>query len=268
MQKFFRFFCYSLVLFPSTGFAQDAVYLLNGRTIRGQITSIDKHQVNIKVPYPKGNMQSDAESSILSVPEKKIWYVSRNGRAEYPYARINMMNGRVRRLEPTRYDSVLVYYRKPKTLKEKYFREQFVFSYFSEGKEQVVFTPMITDFDTIEVSEARSAFQGKRDARTKYKQPYTALISVLVGAAGGYTLAWYGLIPVTAFAALDGLINPRAGAYRQRRYGEKLVYDPYYRYGFNKQAKLIKLRNDILGGVAGIAAGLGMILYIRNTENP
>lgn len=267
MQKCFWYF-YLLALCSTMSSAQDVVYLLNGRTIQGQITAIEKNNMKILVPSKKNNKQATTGSLLLSVPEKKIWYLSRSGRPEYPYARIQMMNGRVRRLEATRYDSVLVYYRKPGSLKEKFFREQFVFSYFSGGKEQVVFTPMITDFDTIEVSEARSAFSGKRDARTKYRQSYTALINALVGAVGGYTLAWYGLIPVATFAALDGLINPRAGAYRQRRYGEQLVSDPYYRYGFNKQAKLIKLRNDILGGVAGIAAGLGIILYIRNTENP
>lgn len=225
-------------------------------------------RVTLKVFSKSG----DVPEKVAVIPEKKIWYVLKSRRDTFPYPRINMMNGRVRRLQVTDYDSVVVKYRnyrqpgKPSG-KEKFFREQFVFSYFKEGREQIVFTPMITDLDTIEVNEAWSAFLGKRAARTRYRQPYTAIISTLVGIGGGATLAWYGLAPVAAFVAIDGLINPRIGEYRIRRYGEQIRDNDYFRYGFNKQAKLMKLRNDVIGGVLGAGAGLALIRYLRGQEN-
>lgn len=260
----------SVIMFSSSILqcaAQDEVYLMKGRTIKGKITEIQPQFVQLQTLPDSRKAQSPAETT--NIPEKKIWYVRKAGRDTFPYPRINMMNGRVRRLRAISYDSVLVRYRKAERSegKEKFFREQFVFSYFRNGKETVVFTPMITDLDTIEVSDARSAFLGKRAARTRYRQPYTAIISSVLGVGSGALLAWYGLVPVAAFSALDGLINPKIGSYRIRRYGERIRDDDYFRYGFNKQAKLIKLRNDIIGGVLGAGAGLGAIRYFRSLDN-
>lgn len=246
-------------------FAQDEVYLISGKTIKGRELQIFPDRVTLKVNSKSGE---PSEKSIV-IAERKIWYVLKSRRDTFPYPRINMMNGRVRRLQATGYDSVVVKYRKPgkSSGKEKFFREQYVFSYYDNGREHIVFTPMITDLDTIEVDEAWSAFLGKRAARTRYRQPYTALISALVGAGSGAILAWYGLAPVAAFVAADGLINPRIGPYRLRRYGEQIRDNEYFRYGFNKQAKLIKLRNDVIGGVLGAGAGLAFIRYLRGQEN-
>lgn len=259
------FLILSLVRHFSISFSQDEVYLINGKTIKGRELQIFPDRVTLK-SFSKSGKSSE---KVIVIPERKIWYVLKSRRDTFPYPRINMMNGRVRRLEATGYDSVVVKYRKPgrANAKEKFFREQFVFSYFKEGRENIVFTPMITDLDTIEVNEAWSAFLGKRAARTRYRQPYTAIISALVGAGSGAILAWYGLAPVAAFVAADGLINPRIGAYRIRRYGEQIRDNDYFRYGFNKQAKLIKLRNDVIGGVLGAGAGLAFIRYLRGQEN-
>jgi hypothetical protein len=253
--------CFSLVHVH----AQDEVYLINGKTIKGREMQIFPNKVTLKTFSKSG----DFTEKIIVIPEKKIWYVFKSRHDTFPYPRINMMNGRVRRLQVTGYDSVVVKYRKlgKPSGKDRFFREQFVFSYLSEGREHIVFTPMITDLDTIEVNEARSAFQGKRAARTRYRQPYTAIISALVGLGGGATLAWYGLAPVAIFVAADGLINPRIGQYRLKRYGEQIRDDDYFRYGFNKQAKLLKLRNDVIGGALGVGAGLALIRYLRRQES-
>lgn len=248
---------------PLYATSQDAVYLLNGRTLEGRITTADKSYVDIVIPWDGG------KEIIKKIPEKKIWYIKKSGEDQYPFPRIQMMNGTIKRLEATRYDSVLVWYKNPvrPESKEKFFRERYVFSYFLNGKQEIVFTPMITDLDTIEVQEAYSAFLGKRAARTRYRQPYTALISAVVGLGSGAMLAWYGLLPVAGYASVDAAINPRVGNYRIRRFGEALRDNDYFRYGFNKQAKLIKLRNNVLGGVIGMAAGLGAIRYLRSKDN-
>jgi len=234
-------------------FGQHKIYLLNGKQREGKIIATD-------VKY----LGYEKKGKITKIKSGAVDYYAVDDKIVKPYDQIHFLNGRVLNAEVERSDAKYIYYTElgipHKAKKER------VFSIVKKGEEQVLFETLYTDEDTVEVEEARAFICGRRLARNHYHQPWAAIANTAISIGAGYFMAYYGIVVPAAFTAIDVAINPRMGKYFTKRADPKYLNDMNYKAGYNRQVKNLKVRNDLIGGFTGLAAGVSTLIYIRNNS--
>jgi hypothetical protein len=238
---------------------------MNGKVLKG------KFLLNENDPLKFGFRKVRKDSSYAK--EKRyslrcLDYVIRNSKIERPIDQVWEMNGRIRHATVIATDSFSVTYRTigRKKVKQKRVVANKIFAFYRHDSETVVYTPLESDGDTITVQDARDFIHGIHDARRTYKKPLTAVVNAAIGFGSGYFLSYFAVFIPAAYSAIDASVNPITTNRKIRLYGEKFRDNEYYRYGFNKKAKRMKLKNSLIGGITGLAAGFATIRILTGLK--
>jgi hypothetical protein len=115
------------------------------------------------------------------------------------------------------------------------------------------------------VDEMRYFIYGEQDADKKFMATGCLALGALVGAASGITGLFLCPIPPFAFTALSGL--PKVKIKRETVSNpEFLNHDPYL-MGYERVARKKRKLKSLIGGGAGLVAGLGTFFIFKSSGN-
>jgi len=214
-----------------------------------------------KIEYlsPKGS------SKFIST--KKVEFYRSNNHVTYPNDFAFYLTGKQKIMSFDNATDSLNFYFKLKNNKLKKVERNTLFSYYKDGKEYIVFKAYITANDSMSVNAVRSYSEGGRDARRFYKKPYGAIGNFVLGAAGGYFLGPYGIIPAGIYTGVEAAIPPYTkGKQLNELTKGRIENDLYYRQGFLNQVRKRRAIFSSIGGVAGFAIGWGVLEYQKSQE--
>lgn len=245
-----------LLLCAATSSAQDTLILKNGKRYVGKQTG---HTAN-SLSFDTG------KKGIKTFKATRVDFIKTDGRRQYVFNQILQFNGNTRTVASVRLQDKLLFYVPINSHKEKRMKTEKAFSYVVGDTETVLFKPYIFNNDTLTVDNARSLLEGRQDARRYYKNPWTGLANFGIGFASGYFMNYWGIFVPAAYTGVYSAINPLKSKRKIRLLGERYVTDNFYRYGFNSKAKITKLKWSAGGGVLGLAAGVGLLEYLKSLE--
>ena len=105
------------------------------------------------------------------------------------------------------------------------------------------------------VEEQRAYTYGRRSAIRNFKSPWSTLGGVATGFAGGVILPFfYGAGPGVVYVAINGAIRPPVGPTSPE--DQPYLQNEYFIEGYRNQARLIKVKNSVLGAVPSIGVGI------------
>lgn len=103
--------------------------------------------------------------------------------------------------------------------------------------------------------EQRAYTYGRRSARENFTSPWSTLGGVAAGFTGGVVFNFfYAAAPALVYTAINSAIRPKVGITSKR--DEPYKNDEYFIEGYRDQARLLKVKNSILGSVPGLAVGI------------
>jgi hypothetical protein len=135
--------------------------------------------------------------------------------------------------------------------------DELVFSVlFRNGREKIIYEQDTINGNYFGVEETRMFILGERDAEKYYHSPLGTVSSVVVGVASGYFASISFLAAIPPFAYSGILLIPKIKIkYKTVSTPEYLNYDTYV-MGYEKVARRKKLFRSLIGGIAGLTAGL------------
>lgn len=105
------------------------------------------------------------------------------------------------------------------------------------------------------VEEQRAYTYGRRSARENFRSPWSTIGGVAAGFTGGVVLnLFYAAAPALAYCAINSAIRPQVGKISSR--DEAYKNDELFIEGYRDQARLLKVKNSILGAVPSLAIGI------------
>ena len=135
------------------------------------------------------------------------------------------------------------------------------------GTETIYYKPDSTDSESFNIEEMRFFINGESDAINNYKNLWTTIGGIVIGAGSVISVPLVGLnslyIPIfpTAYTSTVGLIKVKT----QKLGIEKQYLDnKHYVLGFKKVAKHKRIKNSLFGSGIGIAVGIGVALVFFN----
>lgn len=201
------------------------------------------------------------------IASKKVEFYRNNNEVSVPNDFAFYLTGRQKIMTFESASDSMNFYFKKKNGKLKKVERNALFAYYKGGKEHIVFKAYITPTDSMSVEAARSYSEGGRDARRFYKKPYGAIGNFVLGAAGGFFLGPYGILPVGIYTGIEAAIPPYTkGKKLNELTNGRIQNDPYYRQGFLTQVRKRRAIFSSIGGASGFLIGWGAIEYIKSQE--
>jgi hypothetical protein len=107
----------------------------------------------------------------------------------------------------------------------------------------------------LNTEEQRAYTYGRRSARRNFGSPWSTMGGIAVGFAGGVILNFfYAAIPSLAYVSINAAIRPQVGVTSKE--DEPYLNDELFIEGYRNQARLLKVKNSVLGTVPALAAGI------------
>jgi hypothetical protein len=166
---------------------------------------------------------------------------------------IVFMNGKVLPVKNITLSGYTIAYRTIEKDKLKKISPENVFSIqYADGTERVIFTPDPSDSLEYTVSQMRMFIKGEQDASLYYNNNVNKVAAFVVG-GGASLFAIYGLVVPAAYATVVGAFSPNMG--RMKVSDTMLLNDQDYREGYKSKVRNRKIRNGLISGFLGFAAG-------------
>jgi hypothetical protein len=105
---------------------------------------------------------------------------------------------------------------------------------------------------TLSVQQMKLDILGERSAYKYYKAPWVTVGGFVVGATATYFLQFWGVISPAVYATAFGIITPKVHTDPNLSYSITSNY--YFLEGYQYTATRKKVKNALLGGIAGVAA--------------
>ena len=246
-----------------TCYGQDILLHLNGKEIPCILDKVDTFFVFYR---PLGQVKQIEKSYIRKITHDSIY----------------MKDGSIIKgvFDRELYDiqGPYVYYReiRPGTVKDRY-------NYFSGTK--VTFDSIVPYQDSItytqveklmyaqdsthkkfefSVEEQRAYTYGRRSARKNFTSPWSTLGGIASGFAGGVILHFfYSSLPALGYVAINSAIKPKMGITDKR--DEPYLKDEFFIEGYRSQARILKVKNSVLGAVPALGVGI-LIRYFSTVH--
>ncbi len=140
-----------------------------------------------------------------------------------------------------------------------------IFSISNENGESIMYV-----YDTIlgnefTIEEMRYFMVGEQDAEMGFKARGAFWGNLVLGAAGAVTGSFLCPLPVFAFSAASGL--PRVNVKHNTVSKIDYIKHDTYIMGYERVARKKRKISSLIGGGAGIVAGLGGFFILRATDN-
>lgn len=153
---------------------------------------------------------------------------------------------------------------KKKKFNTKDFQRDDIFAiYYKDSVSRILYTPLVTDEETMTLEEMSSFVAGENLAQYRYHAPWASAIGAVTGAGMFYIGMWGVAVPV----AYVGLVSAMPTLPKAKKYfpPEKLN-DDYYVDGFNQIARRKKLINAAIGSAASllICGTITAVLTFKN----
>jgi hypothetical protein len=114
------------------------------------------------------------------------------------------------------------------------------------------------------IEEQRAYTYGRRSARENFISPWSTVGGVAAGFTGGVVLnPFYAAAPALVYCAINSAIRPKMGKTSAR--DEAFKNDELFIEGYRDQARLLKVKNSILGSIPSLAIGI-MIKYASGSN--
>jgi hypothetical protein len=174
-----------------------------------------------------------------------------------------LINGKIipfKLIESNGYD--LVYRTPDPKNKLKKIDPERVFSIkYMDGSERVIFQRDTLDPLEFTVDEMRLFIKGEQDADRLYHNNLNKVGAFAAGVVSSY-FGFYGVIGPPLYASVFGAFTPKVE--KIKGVDTELIKIPEYREGFEKKARDRKIRNMLISGFIGFAAGAITISVATN----
>jgi len=139
-----------------------------------------------------------------------------------------------------------------------------VFSVIKDGEKTVLYQTDTSGGNFLTEKGMWMYVQGMQHARRVYSTPLATMGGVAVGFGGALISYYYGLPIPAVYAVLKSTASPKI---RKRELVDPyLLYDEHFVQGYKNHARSKKVRNSILGGLAGFASGVVFVLVYANNN--
>jgi hypothetical protein len=166
---------------------------------------------------------------------------------------IVFMSGKILPVKNITLSGYTIAYRTIEKDKLKKISPENVFSIqYADGTERVIFTPDPSDSLEYTVPQMRMFIKGEQDASLYYKNHVNKAAAFIIG-GGASLFAIYGLVVPAAYATVVGAFSP--GMHRMKVSDTMLLNDQDYREGYKSKVRNRKIRNSLISGFLGFAAG-------------
>lgn len=149
----------------------------------------------------------------------------------------------------------------PKSKLKKMDPERVFSLQYMDGTERIIFQQDTLDPLEFTIDEMRLFIKGEQDADLHYHNNLNKGVAFVVGAAAS-SIAIYGLPVPFAYAAIVGSFTPDVTKIKGAN--QEMLKIPEYREGFEKKARDRKIRNALVSGFIGFAAGFTTLIIIGN----
>ena len=251
-------FILSLLLCGSiSGMAQQGIQPWRKPFRQAEIVSFDSSRV----------VYLNKKKKEKSIAARKLQFVQKDGNVFYPSDYAYFLTGR---MLPASFshmkDSSRYVFRKTgggyKTI-----RKNALLLYTQNGKEHMVFTPYISQYDSFSVAMARAWADGGRDARRFYRNDYGFYVNDTLGILGGYFIGVYGIAVPAVYTGIESSVRPSLRGKRLVRLTNgRILNDEDYRRGFTAQVKKRRALISGVSGAAGFLIGFGILEYQKSKE--
>ena len=166
---------------------------------------------------------------------------------------IVFMNGKVLPVKNITLSGYTIAYKTIEKDKLKKISPDNVFSIqYADGTERIIFNPDPRDSLEYTIPQMRMFIKGEQDASLYYKNNANKVAAFLVG-GGASIFAIYGLVVPAAYATVVGAFSPNMG--KMKVSDTMLLNDQDYREGYKSKVRNRKIRNSLISGFLGFAAG-------------
>ena len=176
-----------------------------------------------------------------------------------------LINGKVipfKTVESHGYD--IVYFTPDPKSKQKKIDPERVFSIqYIDGSERVIFQRDTLDPLEFTEEEIRLFIKGEQDAARLYHNNLNKAGGFVAGVASSY-FGFYGLVGPFLYTTLFGAFTPNPE--KIKGVDPELIKIPEYREGFEKKSRDRKIRNGLISGFIGFAAGSIAFSIIANND--
>ena len=122
----------------------------------------------------------------------------------------------------------------------------------TDGREEILYQKDTLDANDFSIEEMRMFIKGERDAKENYHNNVNKVASAAVG-VGSSMLQIYGLVIPAAYATFVAGITPNIEKHKVSN--PDLISNPAFREGYESYARRSKIKNSLIYGFAGFAAG-------------
>lgn len=110
------------------------------------------------------------------------------------------------------------------------------------------------------IEDQRAYTYGRRSARKNFQSPWSTLGGVAIGFTGGVIFNFfYAALPSLAYVSINSAIKPQMRKTDPR--DENYKTNEYFEDGYRQQARLLKVKNSILGTLPALGAGIIIRLF-------
>lgn len=172
-------------------------------------------------------------------------------------------SGKEKNVSVVKIDEYNVFYRKPNKKAEKKFRKENIFSItYSDGREEVIYSPDTLGFlvmDVVEpeidltVEEMRRYIAGAQDGM-KVKKTAALLTSAGISTVGSGLGAFFGPVAPATYIIVLGTTKQKPDENKVAH--PEYILDESYLAGYKKAARKRKIIAAAEGGLIGLAAGI------------
>ena len=155
------------------------------------------------------------------------------------------------------------YHRQTEGAKQKKINLEKVFSLkYHDGNEHVFYQPDSLEEDDFTPDQMRMYIRGEQDAMKYYKNNTNKIAALVSGGAVSY-FGFYGIIGPAIYSTIVGAFSPDVE--KQPFLDPALVHVEEYKDGFQRKVRDKKIKDSILYGLLGFAAGV--VTYSVATHN-
>jgi hypothetical protein len=171
--------------------------------------------------------------------------------------KILLMNGKILNVKNISLKGYTVAYRTSDKNKLKQIDTERIFSIqYADETERVVFSPNSADPLEYTVDQMRMYVKGEQDATLYYKNNWNKVFGFAAGVGSSF-LGFYGIIGPAVYGALVGEFSPNMA--KQTVSDKALLANEDYCEGYKSKARSRKVRNGIISGFIGFAAGVAVL---------
>jgi hypothetical protein len=131
---------------------------------------------------------------------------------------------------------------------------------YADGTERVIYQSDSLDPVDFTPDQMRMFIRGEQDADRYYRNTPNKAAAFLIGGGASY-FTIYGLVIPPLYATVVGSFSPRIEKYRT---DINLLNVSEYREGYERKARDRKIRNALIGGMAGFVTGFVVLNLVAN----